>query len=337
MAAAGEVAMATAQADGFTKLRSVEKLLGPTAIVLGLAGGAYAYWLGSSIWLGAFVFLMVLRFIGGSLPKIIHHPRRVHRTLFYLLWPGGGSGVLYLVYQWTHMMWLAAILGVVGGLVISIFVGLMFFKDVAQEDQEREKDIGGFLIDERLAAHPEAVAMRGRFSEAEWDEIRSLPERAFTFVALSDGEATRKETKAWADIVWNDESFGDPLLCAMIVEAHNSMDRLVGTNDPLVAAAVAFSDKSMTAAYDASSTTRDHVDMDDYARGDSGRHAFDILDGELSPAEFRSFFRALFALGFKIASADGSPTKDQLEMLLKMMPARSIEDLKSMLGAQPGK
>lgn len=76
---------------------------------------------------------MVSRFVIGCVPKIIHRSGRLSRTVFYLLWPTGGSLILYLAYQRFGMMWFAVILGLVGGALFSAFVGGLLFRQITAE------------------------------------------------------------------------------------------------------------------------------------------------------------------------------------------------------------
>lgn len=325
------------------RLRSIERVLGPLGVVLGLVGAGYAYWRSGSLWLGAFVLVMTSRFVAGSLPKIMYHDRKIHRTLFYLLWPVGGTAILWLVYSATAMMWLAVLSGLVGGALVSIFVGVIFFRDVAAQDQTREKGIGDFLIDESLEKDPEAVAMKQRFSSGDWDEIKALPELVFWMVATAGGDGKhlvgKAERKAWASAIVDDDKHADPLLRAMLLDLRIGLSLMVGTNDPFTTGTMLTSNKRFEKHSDASASTRDGFSMGrafEMSTGDSGPHALLILENELSRDELRSFMKSLFEFGNKIALADGEASSAELTALLQLvgMVADSPQDLFTILGIE---
>ncbi len=323
------------QDAALARLRTIERILVPAGIAAGVGGAAYAYYRSSSIWLSIFVLAMVSQFVAGALPKILYHAHRIRRVLFALLLPVGGAAILYLTYNLWHMMWLSVILGLVGGLIISMLAGATLFSAVVGEDQVREKLVGDFLVRERLAADPAAVAMKERFSPSEWDEIRRLPEFIIVgMAALSGSSASSRAARAWADAVFDPVAYDDPLFRMILIEQRNSIERMAGTNDALQWASLALSQSTFDEHL--KSASKEHYfslgTSFDVSTGGSSPHAYDILQGELNKSEFRRFVASLFQLGLSVASAGGSPTQQQMDMLLRILPASSREDLLAMMG-----
>jgi len=124
------------------RMERATKMLAPTGVILGLAGAAIIYWQSSSLWLGVFGLIMVSRFVMIGVPKIIFHKRRIVRTIFYLLWPLGGTAILYFTFQWWEIMWLSVLLGVVVGGIFSVLVSVVFFRRIVLEDQTLEAALG---------------------------------------------------------------------------------------------------------------------------------------------------------------------------------------------------
>lgn len=318
------------------RLRATERVLLPTGIILGLGGAVYTYFAGSSLWLSIFVFAMLSRFLTGCLPKLIFHRYKIRRTVFYLLWPAGGTAILYLVYSTWHIMWLAVILGLVGGMFVSLVGGWKFFMNIVQEDQVREKKASDFIADEQLQKEPEALAMKERFTSSEWDEIKRLPIFIYNLMALVDGKMTKSQSNIFADAVTKPQECEDPLLRMMFLELNDYFTRNFGVNLFEQASLLLFEKKmaeEFKAAQQSPAFTMDS--MFDLSSGSSGeRHTLDILERELSPAELRSFFKGLSRFGLKIASADGKPTQEQEKMLFDLVGAvsKSKEDFLEMLG-----
>ena len=319
------------------RLKSLERILSPISLVLALASAAGTWRISSSIWLGIFVFLMVARFVAGCVPKIIFHDRRIYRTAFYLLWPVGGALVLWGAYSLWGMMWLAVILGLVGGTLVSILVGLLFFRDVATEDQNRESSVVEYKLSEFIEADPAATAMKARFSNAEWDELKRLPMMFWVRVAAADGAVSPKEIEAWADIVGKPREIEDPLLRMLIFETYAAFQRM-GGNDTVRQTVLMLSGKRLEQATESAQKEGEFFGslFDLSMGGTEGPHALEILERELSPEEHRSFGRAFSSLGLQVAMANGTPSKEQIEEAIRLVPPSSREDLLSRLGVDVG-
>ena len=319
------------------RLRTAERILLPVGIVLGLGGAAYTYFASSSLWLSIFVFAMLSRFLIGGLPKIMFHGHKLKRMVFYLLWPAGGTAILYLVYSILQIMWLAVILGLIGGLFVSLFGGWIFFRKIAQEDQVRERKVTDFVADERLQKDAEALAMKERFASSEWDEIKRFPVFIFTMVALSDGKATKAELNAFADAVTKPKTCQDPLFRMMLLELNDSFARNIGAAGTVDQAATLLSNKKIAAELKAAQRSPAFT-MDsllDFSSGSGGeRHPLKILERELNRDEMRSFLGSVVKYGLRIASADGKPTREQAEILFGLVGtvSKSKEDFLKSLG-----
>lgn len=318
------------------RLRTAERILLPTGIVLSVGGAVYTYFASSSLWLSIFVFAMLSRFLAGSLPKLIFHHHKIKRAAFYFLWPAGGTAILYLAYSTLQIIWLAVILGLIGGLFVSMFGGWLFFRKVVQEDSVREEKVTDFIADEQLQKDAEALAMKERFTSSEWDELKRFPVFIFTMMALSDGKATKSELNAFADAVTKPQEYQDPLFRMMLLEIKDSFTRSFGVG--LVdKAATLLSAKKMAAEFKAAkqSPTFAMDSLFDLSSGSGGeRHTMEIFERELSPDEMRSFLKSTFSYGLKIAGADKKPTREQVEMLfgLVAMVSKSGEDFLESLG-----
>jgi len=320
------------------RLKRLEEVLGPTSWILAAASAAWTWWASSSTWLALFVFAMVARFAAGCVPKIIFHDRRVYRTAFYLLWPVGGALILWAVYSLWGIMWLAVMLGLVGGTLVSVSFGILFFRDVATEDQSRESRVVEYKLTEQLESDPAATAMKSRFSSAEWDELKRLPTMCFVRVAVADGEVSRKELEVWAGILAKPGDIEDPLFRMLVFETYAAFQRL-GGNDAVHQTILMLSNRHLGQATD---SAREEGELflgslfDLSMGGTGGPHALEILERELSPEEHRSFGKALSGMGLKVALADGSPTKEQMEEALRLLPPSSREDLLSRFGIDAG-
>jgi hypothetical protein len=183
------------------RLRLAERVILPAGLMLGIGGGLYAYWRTSSFWLGVFVFLVVYWFVAGSVRKIIFEFRSIHRMLLYPLWPAVATAILYLFYQQWQVLWLAVILGLVGGVFVERFIDARISALVAKDESfvSSDGEIGG------------------RFSETEWKDLLILPAIVYGFIggksgSFSDGEANVLLTKIEAA-----KQEKDPLFRAILV------------------------------------------------------------------------------------------------------------------------
>jgi len=327
--------MPTSQRESMNRLRRAERMLSPVGWVLALATAALTYWKTDSFWLALFGFVMVSRFVIGSVPKIIHHSRRLSRALFYLLLPGGGTLVLYLVYRWSEVMWLAVILGLAGGVVFSMLVGLLFFRHILGEEAQREEQVADFVVDEMLAKHPDAAAMKQRFSTSEWEDIKQFPAMIFGIVALAEEKKLQKHARAMADAIIEPERYEDPLLRMMLIDMAAATTLDIGKMGSLT---------EITGAFVGGVLKRSFEELARQGKlqtsGEGGfavtPEALHLIKDNLSPDELRSFLHGLFKLGMEIVQAGGKAAPEQVKALVEFLAisAESKEDLFATLGVE---
>lgn len=322
--------MPTNESRSVDRLQRAERVLKPIGWVLALATAVALYLWNGSLWLAAFGLIMVSRTVNGSAPKIIYHGRKLYRTAFYLLWPVGGTLLLYWSYQQWEMMWLAVLIGVFGGIVVSMVGGLLFFRGIVVEDQRRETQVAEQEVDKTLRAHPDAVAMKQRFSSSEWEEIRGLPLMLFLLVTLSGDDPGKTEAEVWADAHLKPEKYEDPLLRAMLIEEKADMLRSMGGLTPISQLSSVMTEGSLQRNLEALAASGKLQMSGETFAVDPG--AFETIRASLAPDEFRSFVHGLVRLGMDTAFAGGPPKPEQIEILFKLVPAESKEDLFAMLG-----
>lgn len=327
--------MATPRPESTNRLRRTERILSPVGWVLALATAALTYWKTDSFWLALFGLVMVSRFVIGGVPKIIYHSRRLSRTLFYLLWPAGGALILYYVYQWSGMMWLGVILGLAGGVLFSTIVGFFFFRHIVGEEAQREEKVADFLVDEMLAKHPDAVAMKQRFSTSEWEDIKQFPSMVLGIVAVAEEKKLQKQARALADAIFKPEQYEDPLLRMMLIDLAAATTLDGGKMGRLT---------EITAAFASGVLKRSFEQLARQGKlrssGEGGfavtPEALHLIKDSLSPDEMRSFLHGLFKLGMEIAQAGGEPAPQQVKMLMEFvaLAAESKEDVFAALGVE---
>lgn len=320
------------------RLRSIEKVMMPISVILGAATavGLFFYFkdlkIFDRIMVGLFAFIHVTRFVSGGIPKIIYHNKKVHRTLFLLLWPVGGTLVLYLLYQWWHMMWLAAILGLVLGFFISVFVGLLFFRDVAMEDQQREEKVADFIVEEDMMQNPDAVAMKERFTVSEWEDIKQFPTLVFNMMAFTAKDA-KPVAKIYANAITKPGKYKDPLFRMMLLDLSADVTQVIGKLDAITRISLAATDKVLSS--DMETLARDgKLSMGQEGAFTVKPEAMITIKNNLSRGEFRGFVRELFQFGMELVNARGKPDPQQMKMLIEFFGifAESKQDLFSMLG-----
>jgi len=324
------------QHQAVNRLERTQKAAKPVGLTLALALAAGIYWQSSSIWLALFGFVMVSRFVIGCVPKIIFHGRRLYRTTFYLLWPVGGTVMLYLVYQLWQILWRAAILGIFGGMLFSVFVGVLFFRDVAMEERQREEQIAESIVEKQLAANPDALAMKKRFTSSEWEEIKQFPWMIMGIMTAS-GDTSKAGIKAasnvWVEAQTKPEEYEDPLLRMMFIDFNAGVMRSAGQMTSLSQLSSALVDGVLKRQFETlAGAGRLEMEIGDFT--DVSPEAMLTVEANLSPGEFRSFIRGLMRLGWAIATAGGTPKQDQIDMLLKFIPAENKEDFLAMFGVE---
>jgi len=323
------------------RMRTTEKILMPVGLIIAAGVAVWVYFFFKDlkvidrIGFGVFAFIMLSRFITGGIPKIIFHDKRVHRTLFLLLWPVGGVLVLYLLYQWWHIGWLAALIGLVLGFFISVFVGLLFFKDVAQEDQVREEKVSEFLTEEVLEKNPDAVAMRQRFSGSEWQNIRTFPNMLLGMISMSSAKNSKAVVNAYAEALVKPEKYSDPLMRMMLIDYGADVSDVTGKLDGITRLSTAVSGGILE---------KDFENLAQSGKLTMGQEGFFTFKPEdmhtikncLSQDEFRSFIRDGFRYAMDLMNAQGKPSVDQEKMVLEFFSkfAESKQDLFSILGVR---
>lgn len=329
----------TRQLDrNLARLRTIEKTMMPIGLILSAALAVWLFLIYTDftifdrIIIGVFAFIMLSRFIIGGVPKIIYHGKKVHRTLFLLLWPVGAALVFYLLYLWWNIVWLAALLGLILGFVISIVVGYIFFKDVAMEDQRREEKVSDFLVEEQLMKNPDAVAMKERFSSSEWEEIRTFPNMILGLVAMpaKNQEAVLNE---YANAITKPEKFKDPLVRMMMIDVGADVEKSMGQMDGVTRLSTAVTGSMM------------HQDLERMAQSGTASMSQEgfftftpenmhTIKNNLSQDEYRSFVNGMFEFAMDLVNTQGKPDPKQLELLMNFFAtfAESKQDLFSILG-----
>ena len=317
------------------RLRTTERIMLPIGLILAVGASVWLYFVYKSIWLSLFVFIMVSRFLLGSFPKILHHSRKVYRTLFYMLWPAGGTLVLYLTYQWWGKMWLSALLGLILGMVISVLVGAVFFREVATEDQKREEKVADFLVDEQMGKNPDAEAMKNLFSSSEWEEIKLFPSLILGMVALTAPKGPKPATNVYANAIVKPEKYKDPLFRMMLIDASTSITKDMGYMDGITRLSTGVTDKLMKSDFERLSRSG-KMDMSQEGLFSVKPEAMHTIKDNLSTDEFRSFVRALFQFAGEMMNAGGNPDSQQYQMVIQFFStfAESKEDLFAMLGVK---
>jgi uncharacterized membrane protein len=117
------------------RTRQIHAIFGALGLVAGLIGAFVAYDRTSSIALPIFVFYVVLNFVARGLGDVVTDAQKVRRLLYFGIPVVVMSGTLYLTYRWWGLMWLAALLGVfVGGLLSGLLTTLLFPR-IAEEER----------------------------------------------------------------------------------------------------------------------------------------------------------------------------------------------------------
>jgi hypothetical protein len=122
---------------GASPRRTYEAVFGVLGILAGIAAAVAAYyWIADSFALAIFAFLLAAQLVGRGLGDVISDPRKVRRTLYFLLGPALSTAILYGVYLLWERWWLAAVVGFVGGVILSRLLALFLFPQIDREEQE---------------------------------------------------------------------------------------------------------------------------------------------------------------------------------------------------------
>jgi hypothetical protein len=112
----------------------VHNIFGVIGLVVGLAGAAAAVVLTGSWFLGAFVLLLALSYIGRGAGDLVTDPNKVQRFVYFTLQPALCVGLLVVAYQLWERMWLATLLGYLVGSLLWVIVATLAFPKVTTEE-----------------------------------------------------------------------------------------------------------------------------------------------------------------------------------------------------------
>jgi hypothetical protein len=108
--------------------------------LLGFAGGVaaaiYAYTVADSIWLSIFVFGAVAYVVGRALCDVITDDHKLLRILYFSVLPVASIAILYVTYEAWEKWWLAVVLGIVGGQLLSAVIWKTFFPRIHGEEEQ---------------------------------------------------------------------------------------------------------------------------------------------------------------------------------------------------------
>jgi hypothetical protein len=148
--------------DSGRSIEPLDVLFGGVGFVAGLAAAIYGYTLFFSLALALFFFAMVSYVVGRALPDVITEPHRVRRIAYFALLPMIGTIVLYASYLLWESMWLAVILGFVGGGIVQALVGWALLPQIRKEEAEEELDRAGIRPEEWGEPGPYDLGWRWR-------------------------------------------------------------------------------------------------------------------------------------------------------------------------------
>lgn len=343
------------------RLKRMERIFKPISLVLGFASAAGVYWQSTSFWLALFVLFQVFRFVSNCIPRIVYYDRSLHYALFYSTWPVFGSIIIYLTYQRWQIMWLAVILGTVGGFYLPLPLDFIFFREMATDHGETKNKVVDFIILEVLKTNPEAAAMKQRFTANEWEQIRTVPQKilgalnffqyahsesekelveGFRFVAEALEKAADGEREHW--------EYEDPLLKMMFIDWYAGCVQLHLEMSPVADFTTTFlanfSSKDLYNVLDgqyqkiAKKGKLDEVGTDALAlKGFTDiEKGLQILKARLNHDELRSFFGGLSSLAFSLIfiAGDESAKMEQLDLYLKLIPFENEADVIGMLNVK---
>ena len=316
--------MSSASSSELKKFKTVENIVNWTGVALGVASAIYIYLTYSSFWLAFFVFICVAKFFGGELPHVIYHKKRLRRILYYLTFPLFATVILYFTYQWWGKMWLSVLLGLVIGFILNVLIsGLFNIKEIYTEDQQKLRAESNYEAEISLDKNPDAVAMKERFTDDEWREIKALPPFMLGLVAMTSVTKQNKVNQAvikkYIDILYDPEKIANPLLRMMLIDNRLEMNAKFGEMNPLMI--LSQMDKLMN--------------TDAFAAITAGAkpESMVIVENTLNPEEYRGFVRALLEFTLKLASATGKQNPQQLQIIFQFFAnfAGSKQDLLAMM------
>ena len=116
--------------------KTVRVVFGLLAWAGAVVAAFYAYDRAGSVWLSVFVGLMVLQVVGRGAADVITDPKKVQRTLYFLLGPALATAVLYGAYEAWKTWWLAFVLAIVVGAILNLILASRLFPDIHREETE---------------------------------------------------------------------------------------------------------------------------------------------------------------------------------------------------------
>jgi hypothetical protein len=138
-----KVARVSAPPRAASSKRVTQMAFGALGVLGGLGGAIYAYSQSSSIALAIYVFLITNYVVARGVADVITDPHKIRRIFYFALLPALSTGILYLAYQQWDKMWLAVLLGLIGGLILNGILAPLFFprihREEARDSMERMK------------------------------------------------------------------------------------------------------------------------------------------------------------------------------------------------------
>jgi hypothetical protein len=125
-----------ARGEVSAETKAVRAVFGLLAWAGAAVAAFYAYDRAGSVWLSVFVGLMVLQLVGRGVADVITDPRKLQRTLYFLLGPALATAVLYGAYEAWKTWWLAFVLALVVGGILNLILASRLFPDIHREETE---------------------------------------------------------------------------------------------------------------------------------------------------------------------------------------------------------
>ncbi len=130
------VASAVSKSGALSSKRAVQTVFGALGVLGGLGGAIYAYSQSSSVALAIYVFLVANYVIARGVADVITDPYKIRRVFYFALMPALSTGLLYLAYRQWDKMWLAVVLGLLGGLILNGILAPLIFPRIHREEGE---------------------------------------------------------------------------------------------------------------------------------------------------------------------------------------------------------
>ena len=125
----------SAPSSGVSSKRVVQSIFGILGVVIGLGGAIYTFTRSSSFALAIFVFFLANYVVARGVADVITDPHKIRRVLYFALMPAACTGILYVTFQWWGRMWLAVVLGFLGGIILNAILAPLLFPRIHQEEE----------------------------------------------------------------------------------------------------------------------------------------------------------------------------------------------------------